>query len=128
VVTGKLIWVQSSRMPSDATPSGRPWCAVLGGKRLGLRPGFAYLVGRGDDADIRIEDDWDGADTVSRRHVTLTVNRMGLMVREMGSANGTVVGRMPLPKGIGTMQLKDPTKVRLGRFVIRVFPWTGEEA
>jgi hypothetical protein len=35
---------------------------------------------------------------------------------------------MPLPKGIGTMQLKDPTKVRLGRFVIRVFPWTGEEA
>jgi len=128
VATGKLVWVQSSRVPSDATPTGRPWCAVLGGKRLGLRPGFAYLVGRGDDADVRIEDDWEGADTVSRRHVTLTVNRGGLMVREMGSANGTVVGRMPLPKGIGTMQLKDPTKLRLGRFVIRVFPWTGEEA
>jgi len=126
-VTGKIVWVQSSRVMSDATPSGRPWCAVLGGKRLGLRPGFAYLVGRGDDADIRVEDDWEGADTVSRKHVTLTVNRTGLMVREMGSVNGTVVGQMTLPKGSGTMQVRDPAKLRLGRFVIRVFPWTGEE-
>ena len=121
----RLVWVQSSRVPSDATPSGRPWCAELGNRRLGLRPGFAYLVGRGDDADVRVEDDWLGADTVSRRHVTLTVNRFGLMVREMGSVNGTVVGQMPLPKGSGTIQVKDPTKLRLGRFEIRVYPWKG---
>jgi hypothetical protein len=123
----KLVWVVSSRMPSDATPTGRPWCAVLGNKRLGLRPGFAYLVGRSDEADIRVEDDWDGSDTVSRRHVTLTVNRFGLMVREMGSVNGTVVGQMPIPRGSGTMQLKDPTRLRLGRFEIRVFPWRGSD-
>jgi len=124
----RLVWVQSSRIPGDATPSGRPWCAELGGKRLGLRPGFDYLVGRGGDADIRVEDDWDGADTVSRRHVTLTVNRAGLMVREMGSANGTVVGQMPLPRGSGAMQVKDPARLVLGRFEIRVYPWSGDES
>ncbi len=122
-----LAWVQSSRIPGDATPSGRPWCAELGGKRLGLRPGFDYLVGRGDDADIRVEDGWDGADTVSRRHVMLTVNRAGLMVRELGSANGTLVGQMPLPRGVGSMQLKDPARLVLGRLEIRLYPWTGGE-
>jgi hypothetical protein len=117
-------WVQSSRAAADVAPEGRPWCAVVERQRLGLRPGCSYLVGRGDDSDIRIEDAWTHSDTVSRRHITLTVNRAGVVIRDLGSANGTVVGNMPLPKGMGSMQIREPTRVLLGRFEITVMPWS----
>lgn len=122
-------WLQSSRAAADVAPEGRPWCAVVERQRLGLRPGCSYLVGRGDDADIRIEDAWTHSDTVSRRHVTLTINRAGVVIRDLGSANGTVVGNMALPKGLGSMQIREQTRVLLGRFELTVLPWndkTGE--
>jgi serine/threonine protein kinase len=119
-------WVQSSRAAADVAPEGRPWCVVVERRQLGLRPGCSYLVGRGDDADIRIEDAWTHSDTVSRRHVTLTVNRAGVVIRDLGSANGTMVGNMPLPKGLGSMQIREPTRVLLGRFELSVLPWSGK--
>jgi pSer/pThr/pTyr-binding forkhead associated (FHA) protein len=52
------------------------------------------IVGRGDGADIRLEDR-----TVSRRHASVGQEGFSLVVRDLGSANGTFVNGEPAPDG-----------------------------
>ncbi len=56
------------------------------GTDIRLRAGASVVIGRGSDADVRI-DDVD----VSRRHVRLTVREDGVFVEDLGSRNGVFV-------------------------------------
>ncbi len=56
------------------------------GTDIRLRVGSSIMIGRGSDADVRIDD----AD-VSRSHVRLTVREDGVFVEDLGSRNGVFV-------------------------------------
>ena len=58
------------------------------------------VLGRDDDADITLRDD-----SVSRRHAELSVSPEGVLVRDLGSKNGTFVG---------TVEAKQPVEVLPG--------------
>jgi pSer/pThr/pTyr-binding forkhead associated (FHA) protein len=73
---------------------GRP-----AGKSLIFSPGDYYL-GRGGECQIRINSDW-----VSRQHCVLRVTETEVILRDLGSRNGTLVngvlvtGERPLAQG-----------------------------
>ena len=52
-----------------------------------LPPSGTLVLGRDDDADVTLRDD-----SVSRRHAELSVGPEGVVVRDLGSKNGTFVG------------------------------------
>jgi FHA domain-containing protein len=57
-----------------------------------LSPGQTLLIGRSRSSDLTLEDD-----RVSRRHCELELRRDGrLLVRDLGSTNGTFIGGEPL--------------------------------
>jgi pSer/pThr/pTyr-binding forkhead associated (FHA) protein len=60
------------------------------GKRIKI-PEREVLIGRDDTAGIRI-----GSDDVSRQHCRLTATPNGLLVRDLGSRNGTFVDGVPI--------------------------------
>ena len=79
-----------------------------------LNVGFSYIVGRGREATIRVDDE-----RVSRKHVTVTLHPHGFEIEEMGSRNGTLCGGTPLapherrPLGAhGLLELGD-AKIRM---------------
>jgi pSer/pThr/pTyr-binding forkhead associated (FHA) protein len=72
-----------------------------------LRRG-AFVVGRGEDADVQLD-----ATQVSRRHVRLIVDG-GILLEDCGSANGTVIRGRRLQEGEAVpLQVGEP--VVLGR-------------
>jgi serine/threonine protein kinase len=56
-----------------------------GDRKITIRPGQRYLVGRGSDAVVRLAQD----PQVSRHHVALELRTDGLHVTDLGSSNGT---------------------------------------
>jgi pSer/pThr/pTyr-binding forkhead associated (FHA) protein len=63
------------------------------GKQLDLDgPARPFVIGRGREADLMI----DVADA-SRRHVQVVRRGDQLLVRDLGSRNGTIVGESPIP-------------------------------
>ena len=79
-------------VPSPAEPSPKSaFILVLTGMRFGevfkLPQGRPITVGRGDDVDIRIDDEG-----VSRLHCSLEARGAEAIVRDLGSQNGTFVG------------------------------------
>ncbi|HEY8076132.1 MAG TPA: sigma 54-dependent Fis family transcriptional regulator [Labilithrix sp.] len=77
-----------------------------------LAPGKTLSVGRGDDVDIRIEDD-----AVSRRHATFH-GGPPVAVEDLGSANGTLVSRAG-PKDAAAPTAEQP-RVRAQRTELAV--------
>lgn len=61
------------------------------GKHVVAEPRAAVTVGSAEDADLRL-----GDPTVSRYHVELSPSEGGVMVRDLGSSNGTYLGRARL--------------------------------
>jgi len=59
-----------------------------------------YVIGRGDDADIKLV-----VPSISRRHAELTVANGGVSVRDLGSHNGT---------RLNGAQIGEPTVVQVG--------------
>ena len=56
-----------------------------------------FLIGRGDDCDLVL-----GDETVSRRHATITPAKgIGRNLRDLGSANGTLVNGRPMKPAPG---------------------------
>lgn len=49
------------------------------------------ILGRGPDADIRLDDHW-----ISRRHCLLEEHDGALVVRDLGSKNGTLVNNQTI--------------------------------
>jgi serine/threonine protein kinase len=56
------------------------------GRRFVIRMGQRFVLGRGRDVSIRVDDE-----KVSRRHVALEVTPEGLYVTDLGSRNGTLL-------------------------------------
>ncbi len=96
-----------------------PYLIVLAGGSIGmmhkLRADATTLIGRGLDADVRLEDEG-----VSRRHAKITLAASADPVLEdMGSSNGTFVNGERIQKHV----LKDGDKVQIGSISILKFSY-----
>jgi diguanylate cyclase (GGDEF)-like protein len=98
-------------------PTQRRACLILySGNDLGRRyalDGERMLIGRAPDCEVHID-----SPGLSRRHAELQVEGDTVLLRDLGSANGTRVNdaRVELP----TM-LKDGDLIRLGKVVLRYY-------
>jgi len=71
-----------------------------------LEPGKPMRVGRGDEAEIRLHDL-----RVSRLHLTLLAEAGGVLVRDLGSSNGTHLGEVRLE---GSKRVTTGALIRVG--------------
>jgi hypothetical protein len=60
---------------------------VAGDLEFALSERGRWVLGRGSDCDLTLDDD----DTVSRRHAEIAVRAGGCLVRDLDSCNGTVL-------------------------------------
>jgi len=72
------------------------------------------VVGRGQDADIRLIDE-----AISRHHAQIEPSDGGVMVKDLGSTNGTFVNGSP----IGQRLLRDGDKILVGTTTILKFTY-----
>jgi diguanylate cyclase (GGDEF)-like protein len=94
---------------------------VLAGPQFGdvfpLPPGREIVVGRREDADLRIVDE-----AVSRRHAAVRVEGAGAVLRDLESANGTWVdGRR-----VDEVRLADGARFQIGGATTLKFVWADE--
>ena len=101
----------SVTMPS-AAPGDLPKSAfmlVLTGTRFGelykLPPGRVVRIGRGDEADIKLDDEG-----ISRVHCSLEARGAEAVLRDLGSQNGTYVGGERIQERV----LVDGDRVQIG--------------
>ena len=73
------------------------------GRALALRPG-RHVIGRGEAVSLRVDDD-----ALSREHFSLTVDRDGVLVHDLGTTNGTEVEGVRVPA--------EGARVRVGQSV-----------
>ncbi|HEV3142507.1 MAG TPA: GGDEF domain-containing protein [Gemmataceae bacterium] len=69
------------------------------------------IIGRGEDTDIRIADN-----SISRRHARLVPMSRGIVVKDLGSTNGTFVNDEPIQ---GSRVLQDGDYLRIGNCIYR---------
>jgi len=81
------------------------------GTSLRLPPG-RFLVGRGEECHVRAS-----SALVSRQHCLFEVERESLLLRDLGSTNGTLVNGTRLE---GACELKDGDLVQVGSMVLKV--------
>ncbi len=72
------------------------------------------IAGRGTNADVHLDDA-----SVSRAHLEITVRADGLLVRDLGSSNGTYVNRQPVPPGVAVL-VRPGSRLQLGDVVLGV--------
>lgn len=83
------------------------------GRRLTVSAGATMLLGRGDDAQLRLpEDDL----RVSRTHAKIRLDGGALVVEDAGSRHGTFVNE----ERVDRRTLRTGDRVRVGRTVLRV--------
>jgi serine/threonine protein kinase len=86
----------------------------LAGRQFVIRMGQRFILGRSHQASVRLDDD-----KVSRHHVSLELTPQGLVVTDLGSRNGTILGETQL--GANEPQLSDlEDKLRLGDHVFHI--------
>jgi len=68
------------------------------GQEIKLEEGHQYVIGRGDECALKIS-----SERVSRRHCELTVRDGGVLLRDLGSSNGTFVNgrQLEAPRQLG---------------------------
>ena len=88
-------------------------------KQVPLEKG-TVILGRGQDADIRLDDE-----LVSRRHCAVTFDGLDVTVKDLGSTNGTFVDGSPIAES----KLEDHNRLQIGKMVLKVdFKDASEEA
>lgn len=88
-------------------------------KQIALSKGTVTL-GRGQDADIRLDDE-----LVSRKHCSLTFDGIHVTVEDLGSTNGTFVDGQPVVRA----SLDSDNRLQLGKMVMKIeFKDKSEEA
>lgn len=85
--------------------------ALTGQPDLTVPPGRPWLVGRGASADFLL-----GDPSVSRHHAEMQAGPDGLRVRDLGSANGTLLNGVPITEAV----LRPGDVLTLGRPSFRV--------
>lgn len=80
--------------PGRAAPGAKAWALVVdagpalpAGSAFTIYSGERVVIGRAPDSDIVLEDTF-----VSSRHASVTAGDDGLVVEDLGSTNGTLVG------------------------------------
>jgi pSer/pThr/pTyr-binding forkhead associated (FHA) protein len=92
---------------SDGAPAIRVVSGGAVGSRLSLTElGRAYVVGRADSCDLPL-----GVEEVSREHAAFVRSTGGVIVRDLGSKNGVVVGGARIE---GERQLADGEVMQIG--------------
>ena len=86
------------------------------GKHFAAEPRAHVSVGTAEDADLRLTDP-----TVSRYHLELQPAEGGVVVRDLGSLNGTYVNG----EAVEETKLARGDEVQIGKFKL-VFFWAGE--
>jgi two-component system, cell cycle response regulator len=107
--------------PANEQRSGQrdtPYMVVLSGVRAGemfrlCKP--ATLLGRSEDADVRLADDG-----VSRRHAMLMTDGATVMLKDLSSANGTFCNGTRIGEPV---QLADGDKISIGGTTILKFTY-----
>lgn len=89
------------------------------GRRHVLGPG-RLVLGRGDDQDIRVQDN-----SVSRTHAVIEANTDGVFILDQKSLNGTFVNDVPV---CGAHQLGDGDYIRVGNAIFRFLTGGNVEA
>lgn len=119
-----------ARVPSPAAPPGKTpkpakapsprrgqptHVAVVQGVNTGITADLAQapiLIGRGNDAAIRLDDDY-----VSTRHARIVSSAGQWYVEDLGSTNGTYLGSQrltqPVPVGLGS-------QIRIGKTIVEL--------
>jgi hypothetical protein len=93
--------------PEGAAPALSVVSGPEAGRRLALRESDRpYLVGRGVACDLAVD-----SDEVSREHAAFVWTVEGVVVRDLGSKNGVVVGGARVE---GPRRLRDRDRVALG--------------
>lgn len=79
------------------------------------------LVGRSEDCDIKVPDNYDNLD-VSRHHCLLHIDPPSIYVSDLVSKNGTFVNDMEIPSSYGDemIELSNEDQIRLGHVVMQV--------
>jgi pSer/pThr/pTyr-binding forkhead associated (FHA) protein len=85
---------------------------VAGEREWPLAERGRWVLGRGSDCDVRIEDD----DAVSRRHAEVAVRAGECVIRDLGSCNGTTVNGRPVERA----RLRRGDVLVLGETEVRV--------
>lgn len=105
-------------LASTYTPQ-KPCLTVLHGGPVGmvytLLAGTETLIGRGDEADVRIEEQ-----RVSRKHAVIKVSQDGqTIIEDQGSSNGTFVNGVQVHR----QELKDGDRIQVGSSCIIKFSY-----
>lgn len=88
-------------------------------KQVPLEKG-TVILGRGTDANIKLDDE-----LVSRKHCSLTFDGTKVIVKDLGSTNGTFVDGSP----VDSMELDSDNRLQIGKMVLKVdFKDPSEEA
>jgi pSer/pThr/pTyr-binding forkhead associated (FHA) protein len=111
---------QSRKQAKGVKPAKRPrgaptHVAVVGGPNTGDTASLdngPVLIGRGNDAAIRLDDDY-----VSTRHARIASSGDQWFVEDLGSTNGTYIGSHRLTQPT-TLQLG--SQVRIGKTVLEL--------
>ena len=104
------------RQPKQKTRRGSPThVLVVDGANKGERADLSaapILIGRGNDAAIRLDDDY-----VSTRHARIASSGDQWFVEDLGSTNGTYIGsvRINQPTAIAV-----GTRVRIGKTILEL--------
>ncbi len=88
---------------------------VVHGKARGQFLGFPrgeFVFGRGPECHVRPNSEW-----ISRQHCLLRVTSDEVLIRDLGSANGTLVNGTRV---IGERKLEAGDRLELGPFVLEV--------
>ncbi len=97
-----------------------PYLTVIAGSNVGEmyridRP--ETVIGRGSNATLRLNDDG-----ISRQHARILVLDAGVVVEDMGSANGSTVNGAPIRR----QALRDGDKLRLGATTVLKFSFSDQ--
>ena len=98
------------RLGADAKPCLILYSGADAGQRFDLEPG-SRIIGRAPEAAVRID-----GNGVSRQHAELLVAAAAVLVRDLGSANGTLVNEVRIDEPVA---LRDGDLIRLANVVLR---------
>ena len=108
--------------PEPASAAGATRCWLIRGDRtFGLSEGD-NIIGRDPDSAV-----WLNSVSVSRRHARITVDsrRRRLTLDDLGSSNGTFLGRTPVE---GPVELSDGAVITFGSIETKLHLWNAEKA